>query len=131
MANVKTLRTLRFTIYHVGGKVTIAKANSTGRFVKRAIAQAALDAHFASRAVVVSNTLACAAIACAIIACVFVAIAVWAAGDLQVLSALLAVVTTTGACAFKRAEGKTLARYWVLASNGNHYVRSNATTTGV
>lgn len=127
---VAITRTPRFTIYHVGGKVTIAKANSTGRFVKRAIAQAALDAHFASRAVVVSNNLACAAIACAIIACVFVALALWSNGDLQVVSAILAVVTTTGACAFKRAEGKTLARYWVLSSNGAHYVRSNATATG-
>ena len=131
MTNVKTLRTLRLTIYYVNGRVTIAKSNATGRFVKRAIAQAALDAHFASRAVVVSNTLACAAIACAIIACVFVAIALWANGDLQAVSALLAVITTVGACAFKRAEGKTLARYWTLSSNGAYYVRSNTTTTGV
>ena len=120
---VAITRTPRFTIYHVAGKVTIAKANSTGRFVKRAIAQAALDAHFASRAVDTSNTLACAAVACAIVACVLVALALWSHGATQLVAALLAIGTTTGAVVFKRFERAVLSQYWTLAPTGSHYVR--------
>ena len=49
MTNVKKVTIDNMSIYHANGVVTIAKCKATGKFVKRAKAQAALDLHLNDR----------------------------------------------------------------------------------